>query len=491
MSTIKNKYIEYSIIVISGFLYTAAFAPIDFKLGIFISLTFFLYILSTSSRQSSLLKSFIYGIIVYASGVSWIFNSIYYHGGENLIISIIITFLFIVFLSAFFIPFGYFVNKDTNLNRLDTPILVASIWVLIEFIRSNIFGGFPWLLVGVSHTGTILKHIFPLFGSLMVSFIIVMISMMLVAVLSSKSKKNFLKLYSLGILLFYLLVSIFTNFSIDATKPLKITIVQPNINLGTKFNDLELDKIKKKYIEIFDNKINKLVILPETAIPKIYQLDKDFYHLLRSNGELNLISGVFNYNRSKNKIYNSILVLNENEVFYNKRHLVPFGEYTPLESVFSFISDILNIPMSNLTPGDFTQPEITYDDIILHPLVCYEIAYPSLIETSEDYSLIINVSNDAWFGNSLAPYQHLQIAQARALESRRTVIRAANTGISAVINKSGDILHKIDLNEEGLINADIYPSKGVTPYMYFGDYPVLMLIFSIMLLYWKNNKNHG
>ena len=491
MSAIKNKYFEYSIIVISGFLYTFAFAPIDFKIGIFLSLTFFLYILSTSSRQSSLFKSFIYGVIVFSSGVSWIFNSIYYYGGEHLIISVIITLLFIVLLSVFFIPFGYFVNKDTNLDRFDTPILVASIWVLIEFIRSNIFGGFPWLLVGVSQTETIFDHIFPLFGSFMVSFIVVMISMMLVAVLSSKSKKNYLKLYSFGILLFYLLTSIFNNFSIDAIKPLKITIVQPNINLGTKFNDIELDKIKKKYIEIFDNKINKLVILPETAVPKIYQLDKDFYDLLRSNGELNLISGVFNYDRGNNKIYNSIVVLNNSEVFYNKRHLVPFGEYTPLESIFSFISDILNIPMSNLSPGDFAQPEIKYNDVILHPLVCYEVAYPSLIKISEDYSLIINVSNDAWFGNSLAPYQHLQIAQTRALESRRPVIRAANTGISAVINKNGSILHKIDLNEEGFINADIYPSKGFTPYMYFGDYPVLMLIFSIILLFWKNNKNHG
>ena len=491
MSAIKNIYFEYGILIVSGFLYTFSFSPVDFKVGIFLSLSLFLYILSTSTKKSSLLKSFVYGIIVYSSGVSWVFNSIYYYGGEHLFLSSIITMLFIILLSIFFIPLGYFVNKEIRLNKFFAPILVASIWVLIEFIRANIFGGFPWLLVGVSQTGTMFDYIFPLLGSFMVSFIVVMLSMMLVVTLLSETKQIIFKIYTLSILILYISTSFFSYISIDANKPLKITIVQPNINLGIKFNQNELDDIKKKYVEILDNKINDLVILPETAIPRIYQLDKDFYDQLRKERDLNIISGVFNYNRDTDEIHNSIVVLNDKEVFYNKRHLVPFGEYTPFKNIFGFIGDILNIPMSDLTPGNINQTEIKYDNIVLHPLVCYEIAYPSLIRISEDYSLIINVSNDAWFGDSLAPYQHLQISQARALEASRPVIRAANTGISAIIDKNGTIVNKINLNQEGYINANIYPSNGITPYMYFGDYPILMLIFSIMLLYWKYNKNYG
>ena len=491
MSAIKNKYLEYSILVISGFLYTFSFAPIDFKVGIFFSLVLFFYILSTSSKKSSLLKSFIYGTTVFTSGISWIFNSIYYYGGENFFLSSIITILFIILLSTFFIPLGYFVNKDIRLNRFFTPIVVASIWVFIEIIRSNVFGGFPWLLVGISQTGTLFDHIFPLLGSFMISFIVVMVSMMLTIILLSKAKRNLFKLYILSMLFVYIFASFFSYDSIDAKKPLKITIVQPNINLGIKFNDNELENIKKKYFEILNNEINNLVVLPETAIPKIYQLDREFYDQLREERDLNIIAGVFNYNRDNNKIYNSIVMLSNAETFYNKRHLVPFGEYTPLKNIFGYIGDLLNIPMSNLTPGDNNQTEIKYNDIVLHPLVCYEIAYPSLITISDDDSLIINVSNDAWFGDSFAPYQHLQIAQARALESSRPVIRAANTGISALIDKNGTILEKIDLNQDGYINANIYPSKGTTPYMYFGDYPILMLIFSIMLLYWKYHKNYG
>lgn len=148
--------------------------------------------------------------------------------------------------------------------------------------------------------------------------------------------------------------------------------------------------------------------------------------------------------------------------------------------------------MSTIEHGKSNQNPIYYRDTIIYPLICYEIAYPSLIKPKEDkYGLIITISNDAWFGNTFAPHQHLQIAKLRALESSLPIIRAANTGISAVLDKRGAIVDKIELNHSGYINAEVFPSKGLTPYMYFGDYPILMLIFSIMLFYWKKYKIYG
>ena len=185
-----------------------------------------------------------------------------------------------------------------------------------------------------------------------------------------------------------------------------------------------------------------------------------------------------------------MLVLNKDEQIYNKRHLVPFGEYTPFKTFFSYIANKLNIPMSDLSHGDLNQNPFLVDNITMHPLICYEIAYPSLINMTNNYSVIINISNDAWFGNTFAPYQHLQIAQVRALETAHPVIRAAITGISAIIDKNGSIIENISLNTDGSINNKVYPSKGVTPYMYFGDYPLLMLIFSIMLFYWMRYRKY-
>ncbi len=475
-----------------GFLYMSSFSPINFKFGMFISLFIYLYILLRSSVRSSIFKSYIYGISIFTFGVSWIFNSIYYYGGQHLLFSTLMTVIFILLMSIFFIPIGFFINKKKVIPNIYYPAIAASIWVCMEFLRSTLFGGFPWLLAGTSQVGTFLNYLYPLLGVYFVSFMIVLIIMMILIIFLSDTKKYILTIYSFILIFIFSVTIIIPSFLTDSKEPLRMTIIQPNIHLGIKFDDKQLATIKDKYIQAMDNNIHELVILPETAIPKIYQFDKSFYEAFKQDYNVNLITGIFNFNREDNKIYNSLLMLNnDNENFYNKRHLVPFGEYTPLKNVFSFLAEIIDIPMSNISHGQLNQNKLIYKNVLIHPLICYEIAYPSLIETSNDYGIIINLSNDAWFGDSFAPYQHLQIAQTRALESGRPVIRVANTGISAVVDKNGVIISKIALNEEGYINTNIYPSRGITPYMYFGDYPLLMLIFTIILLYLNYYRKYG
>ena len=150
MLIIKNTFFRYLLLIISGFIYTASFSPFDFKIGIFVSLSIYFYLISNSSRQSSILESYIYGLAIFTSGVSWIFNSIYYYGGEHFLFSIVMTLIFIIYMSIFFIPIGFFINKKSNISSIHFPLIAASIWVLMEIIRSSLFGGFPWLLVGTS-----------------------------------------------------------------------------------------------------------------------------------------------------------------------------------------------------------------------------------------------------------------------------------------------------------------------------------------------------
>lgn len=490
---IKNTFIRYILLITSGFIYTASFSPLDFKIGIFISIFIYFYLISKSSRKSSILESYVYGLAIFTSGVSWIFNSIYYYGGEYFLFSIMMTAMFIIFISIFFIPIGIFINKQNNLASIHYPLVAASIWVLMEIIRSNLFGGFPWLLAGTSQVGTPFDSLYPLMGVYSVSFIIVILSTIMVTTYYSPIRFKIFKIYTLFISLLFVLINIVPSQSTDFKEPIKVSVIQPNIHLGLKYNQLQLDNIKNKYIDILDNEINDFVIMPETAIPKIYQSDKKFYNDLIDKFGFDFVTGIFNYDHSQDKVYNSMLMIeNKKEFFYNKRHLVPFGEYTPLENIFGYIADILNIPMSNIEHGEFEQNSMHYKDTIIYPLICYEIAYPSLIRPKEDkYGLIITISNDAWFGNTFAPHQHLQIARVRALESSLPIIRAANTGISAILDKRGRIVDKIELNHSGYINAEVFPSKGLTPYMYFGDYPILMLIFSIMLFNWKSYKKYG
>ena len=370
-------------------------------------------------------------------------------------------------------------------------MIVPSVWVALELLRSIIFGGFPWLIVGHSQIGTLLDIIYPIAGSYFVSFLVVTISIGFVLffknTLCNSNLKNIVLLnISFSFLYFYNPV-----WSKDKKDPLEISVLQPNINVGLKYDYSQIDLIKKKYLSmISENTVNQTIILPETAIPLIYEKDKKFYNSISSLDNSTIITGIFHKKLNQNKIYNSMLVLNKDEQIYNKRHLVPFGEYTPFKIFFSYIAKKLNIPMSDLSHGDLNQKPFLVDNITMHPLICYEIAYPSLINMTNNYSVIINISNDAWFGNTFAPYQHLQIAQVRALETAHPVIRAANTGINHCSVKNGSIIENISLNTDGLINNKIYPSKGITPYMYFGDYPLLMLIFSIMLFYWIRYRKY-
>ena len=489
----KKPYLNYLVVVILGILYTASFAPYNFKLSIYFSLTLFFYILFHSDKTRSIYLSYLFGLSVFSFGTSWIFNSLYDYGGENLIASLLVTIFLISFMSIFFIPLGMVVNKNIDIKKKFNFLMPASILVLMEIIRSNIFGGFPWLLIGTSQIGTIFNEFYPLFGTYFVSFLVILISFLITIIMI---KKNTIKYFF--ILFFIFLSTSIVNFveydwSTDRKIKNNITIIQPNINQRLKFNNNEIKAIKNKYVEIFKREsLHDTILLPETAIPTIYENDKSFYkkHLLPYANHI--IGGVFRYNNVTNETFNSILVLNSEEQFYDKRHLVPFGEYIPFKNLFIRIIEIFNIPMSNLSHGKQHQPRISFDDIFIEPLICYESAYPELIQTTDtEFSIIVNISNDAWFGNSLAPYQHLQISQSRALEFQRYLIRSANTGISAVINKKGKIVDSIPLNHEGTLNASIISSKGKTPYRYFGDYPVLMLIFSIMFFYFFTSNKYG
>ena len=182
---IIKKYI-YVFTFLTGALYTLSFPPFNFKPLIFFSLASFFYFLIISDRKKSMLISYIYALSIFTTGVSWIFNSIYFYGGEYLVISLFLTMLFILLMSAFFIPIGLFINKQSQNVSYLYPIMVPSVWVFIELARSYVFGGFPWLLVGTSQIETLFNVVFPLFGTYFVSFLIVMLSTIITLIINDR-----------------------------------------------------------------------------------------------------------------------------------------------------------------------------------------------------------------------------------------------------------------------------------------------------------------
>ena len=491
---LNHPLTRFLLLAIAGIFYTLSFAPYDIKVLAYFSLLIFIFILLKTNKKLSIKLSFFYGFIIFLSGVHWIFNSIYIYGGENYFISIFLTFLFVFILALTFIPLGFIVNNKLKDPKKFLPLIISSTWVLVEIIRSHIFGGFPWLLLGTSQVGTYLDILFPLFGTYFISFSVVLISSSLAIYFNDKDRKLINMSYTLLLFLLILIFNVFNySWTINSKDPLKFSIIQPNIKQEMKFNNKELISIKNKYKSLtLKNNNSNLVIWPETALPFLYENNRSYYKNIVLENNVSLLSGIFRYTKSDGNIYNSIVLLDTEEQFYDKRRLVPFGEYMPLKPFSQFFANILNLPMSNLSKGRNNQKNIMIGNINIYPLICYEAAYPYLMDIKDDeFGIIIHISNDAWFGNSEAPFQHLQIAQSRALESSRYLIRAANTGISAVINPQGVILQKLHLNSEGVINSKLYASKGQTPYMYFGDYPILMLIFTFIFIHFRQQKKYG
>ncbi len=477
-------------IILAGILYVMAFPPFNFKFLIYISLIIFLSLILMQSKKNAMIISFIYGLIIFSLGTSWIFNSIYTYGNGGIVLSSIITVIFILIQSSYFLIIGFFVNRNYFDRESRYSIFApASFLVLAEFARSYLFTGFPWLIIGYSQIHTIFDNIYPILGSYFVSFITIFIATYLAIMFVNKKISIDNKPILLSIILILLIFQYNNAWVEDSDESVSFAIIQPNIKQDEKFIVSNLNEIKQRYILLSRDIETELIIMPETALPTVYTSNTSFYRdkiLKKSNS---LISGIFR--RDKNNIFNSMILLDNTEQYYDKRHLVPFGEYTPFESMLAPLAKILAIPMSNLSSGDLDQNIFRFKNFKLIPIICFESAYSSLIETDDnDYSIIVNVSNDSWFGNSFAPHQHLQITQIRAIEFQRNLIRAANTGISAYINKHGVIVKKLNYNTFGVIESDIAATKGSTPFSRFGHYPVLMLIFIIIILYVAKIKEH-
>ena len=192
------------------------------------------------------------------------------------------------------------------------------------------------------------------------------------------------------------------------------------------------------------------------------------------------------------KHYHNSMVLFSNSIdYYDKRKLVPFGEYTPWYDLLIGLSNVLEIPLSNLYHGKDNKKELSIGNVNILPMICFESAFPRLIDSRSENEIIINISNDSWFGKTLAPHQHLQINQIRALEFNRYILRATNTGISAVIDNKGRLIDHIENDTVGTINAQIPTAMSLSFYSQYGDIFILMLIFlSLMLRGFNRISDH-
>lgn len=479
------------IALLGGILLTLSFSPFDLPPLAIIALLMLLLSWQQVSQKKAVWRGYLFGLGLYGAGVSWVYVSIHDFGGANVLVAGALTTLLAAFMALFlalasWLSVAFF--KDRPIMRL--LLVFPAIWTLVEWSRSWFLTGFPWLQVGYSQINTPLSGLAPITGLYGLSWVSALTAASMLAAWELRSWRRW---GLMGLLLLAWLGAGALTL-IEWTRPVGLafqaTLIQANIPQSLKW----LPQQQAKTLQLYTDMTRKhwdsrLIVWPETAIPGFYKsLSADFKRSLTAEANkhnTDILLGVLASGAKADEYYNTMMAVGSHPGAYYKRHLVPFGEYLPLQPVSSFIADLIQIPMSDFSAGHDQQKPLYAADYLLAPSICYEDIFgqESLLGLP-DAAYLVNITNDAWWGNSLAPHQHLQMARFRALETGRYMLRATNTGATAFIDAKGKIISHAPLFERTALTDWVTPMTGSTPYIRFGDKPILWVLFLSLGLAW-------
>ena len=432
--------------------------------------------------------SLVFGFGLYGVGASWIYVSIHDYGHASVAMASLLTGLFALAMAIVFaLPLTLF-----GLFRHAPPptILCAfpAIWVLGEWFRGWFLTGFPWLNVGYGLIDTWLAGWAPVFGALALSGIAAFAGTLLSLIGERKQHKS---MVSTGLLILALLCAAGVYLKIKpwtypTGKRLDVALVQANLPLLEKWNDDELKQILLNFKQRNEALLDQdLIIWPESALPTLQSNISGFLGDIDNSlkqQHVGLLVGIPS-NTDAHHYYNSVIGLGRASGSYQKRRLVPFGEYVPLERWLRGAIGFFDLPMSAFSAGAAQQRPIHLGTVQIATAICYEIAYADLLaHDARDANMLLTISNDTWFGKSIGPHQHLQIARMRALENAKPLLRVTNDGITAIISPRGKVLEELPRFQSGVLKTQVAPYNGASPFSQYGSLPIVGLSFAILIV---------
>ncbi|MDH5257235.1 MAG: apolipoprotein N-acyltransferase [Gammaproteobacteria bacterium] len=480
--------------IIAGVLMPFAFAPYDLPFLAIISLILIMLCWSGVSAKRAFTRGWFYGLGMFGFGIYWIHISMNQFGGIGVPLSVFLTALFVLFYALFPAITGYlarrFADRGEHQIAREYLLIVPAVWVLFEWIRGFLFTGLPWLSVGYSQIDVPVSGFAPVFGVYGVSYAVVLSAGFIVYWLLSGVKVTKIALPALILLWLSPALLKQVDWSTNIDEPIQVSLIQANIPQDQKW----LYKQRQPTLDLYtrlsrENWSSDLVIWPETAIPATYDKIQPFLKKIAQEARMNsseLLVGLPVFNARENEYFNSMLSLGLKESFYEKKHLVPFGEFLPMKDLLGGVINFFDIPMSDFTPGRQEKPLLFVAGQTAGISICYEDAFgEEVADAIPEATFLINASNDAWFGDSSAPHQHLQIAQMRALETARYLVRSTNTGVSAIIDNKGRIQSSSPQFQTHVLTDKIQPMTGMTPYAVFTNIPVVGIVLLVLsLAFW-------
>jgi apolipoprotein N-acyltransferase len=477
-SSVRSSLIAFAL----GALAVAAFAPLGlFPLALFAA-AWLAREWSLASPWQAFRSGYAFGFGLFVAGVSWIYVSLHDIGGMPAIVAGFATFLFCAFLALFPAIAGWLQARIPAPLVVRAVLLIPAAWTLMEWIRSWILTGFPWLSFGYASARWPLQGFAPLGGVFALSFVTFALAGLLWLIVRGPNRvaraSAFVAAFAVGEALRYI------DWTSPSGSPVSVALLQGNIEQSLKFDPRRYARTLETYAALAYGSRAQLIVFPETAVPRFLDtVDPRFIEFLdgvakRNNGDILL--GVLT-RQPPERFYNSVMTLGLSpRQLYNKVHLVPFGEFVPPGLAWTL--ELVNIPMSDLSRGAHDQPLLAAAGQKIGVNVCYEDAFGDAIaQQLPEATLLVNASNVAWFGDSLAPAQHLQMAQLRAVETGRMYLTATNTGITAAIDRDGRVLARLPQFAEGRLETTAQGYVGATPYVRLRDWPILVIALAVLV----------
>ncbi|MBW1804820.1 MAG: apolipoprotein N-acyltransferase [Deltaproteobacteria bacterium] len=499
---ISTRKMLYSIL--SGVMLTASFPPARLEWMVWFALVPLLKALEGERGFNAFRLGFFAGLAHYLTLIYWIVVVLDSYGGLNFVMSLSILILLCVYLSLYTGIFSLLVSHlDGSRFRL---FMIAFVWVSLEYIRAKLLTGFPWCLLGYSQFRHLtLIQVADLTGVYGLSFLILLFNALIYLVIFDHGSKGGRKIlrYEIPVVLLILFLGLaygHNRLSDDTGRKKKknsvsVAIIQGNVDQSVKWDPRYKDETVELYhrLTLTTRDLGPdLVVWPETSLPFFFQ-DRSEYRdrvleIARDSGA-GFIVGSPAYKREieKTKYYNRTYLISpkgELNDYYDKTHLVPFGEYVPFKKYLPFIHRLVQAA-GDFAPGQKIQP-LRLTEFSAGVLICFEAIFPELAraQVKNGAEILVNLTNDAWFGMTSAPYQHLCMSIFRAVENRRPLIRAANTGFSAFINPDGEILSRSSLFEEEVLGHKLeLGDHGLTFYSRYGDLFIYVILVMGLIQY--------
>jgi apolipoprotein N-acyltransferase len=485
--------------LLAGALLPLSLAPFDYwPLGV-VAVAGWFWVLR-HGRLGGGMAGWLFGLGKYGVGASWVYVSIHVYGNAPPPLAAFLVLVFVAGLALFPLVNGWAFRRLRSGSALADALLFAALFAAFEWLLTWVLTGFPWLFLGYAHLGTALAGWAPVGGVLLVGFWVALAGALLVVVGEAvwSGQRRLAGLAGTIALLPWVLGWALGLVSwVEEGERREVALVQGNVEQSVKWNPDMQWPILQIYQDLSEPHWGvDLLIWPEAAITfwahEATEVLADMSQRGAAAGTA-LVLGLPAVERVPGGdlvFRNTASVLGAGSGRYVKRRLVPFGEYVPLESLLRGAIEFFDMPMSRAAPGAWHQPLLDLGGYRGIMAICYEVVYPDLVRAqAREADVLITISNDSWFGASIGPLQHLQMAQMRALENGRWMLRGTNNGVTAIIDHRGQVRGVLPQFEPGTLRGDYALMRGTTPFTRVGHGPVLLILLAVIALgVWQRRR---